>query len=341
MNKGNAHFAVLPFPAWPPLISPLNPSSHCVTLVIMSETVTDHEPLYVLGRLDRATQARFAAGVVAALVIMSSIGFSVLRPWDPYAAISLRVADSPVFLLVRASALLLAVAVLCTIILDGRLPQFGTFAACVGLLYPVAKTGTMAYLMVWLQEGKEFGGQAELRKSWEYMAVEMLVWTLALLAMVLASCGAERWLTSKRRARGGEDHQPSRPPAKLLHSVLSVLITAVAAALLVALFGQSMAKGQVIFAVSAAFFLAALAADQLIEQRDVMTHLIAVPIVGLGAYIGTATRPDRPPGQEALLHVAPNHLASVLPIEYLAAGAAGAILGFWFSEKLRFTKAET
>ena len=102
--------------------------------------MSDNVPAYIVGHLDWPTRLRFAAGVALGLVLFGSIGYSVLQPWDLEGAISLLLAGGKVYLLVRVTAMLLAVAVLSTIIMDARLSLFGVFAAMVGLAYPVVTT---------------------------------------------------------------------------------------------------------------------------------------------------------------------------------------------------------
>jgi len=63
-----------------------------------------------------------------------------------------------------------------------------------------------------------------------------------------------------------------------------------------------------------------------------------VPLVALIVYGYTSANPERPAGLEGILHLPPNHLAGILPVEYLSAGVAATIFGFWTTERMRHSK---
>jgi len=296
----------------------------------MSDMNTGGVPDYIIGHLDWPTRARFVSALIVSLVILATIGFRVLRPWDPFGAISLLLVDGEFIFLLRASAVLLAACVLATIVLGARLSQFGTFAACVGLAYPVAKRGSMDYLMVRLQAGGEFNDP----NLWGFLGLEMLAWTVPLAVMVIGSAVAERWINQSNN--GPPTSQPGTGRV-IVRGVSAVVVTSLVAIALVVLLCRSCEKGQVLFAVAAAFFLAALFGDWATGNRRVLWQVWAVPVVGLCAYGYTWFNPTRPAGLEAILTLSPNNLSAVLPIEYLAAGTAGAIFGFWTSERIRFS----
>jgi len=280
------------------------------------------------------------AALAVSLIIFSTIGFSVLRPWDPESSISLLLADNQWYLLIRVAALLFAVSALSAVIIDGRLPQFGGFAASVGLAYPVIKTGGMDYLMVRMQAGKEFEDPASL---WGYLALEMLGWTVVLAVCVAGSALAERWVSNGQGSQDSSETTRAKKDTKsagqISRGILGTLLTALVATFLVLMLCASRHKGQVIFAVAAAFFLGSLAGDRWAGNRHPLWQVAAVPLVGLFAYLYTwQVDPYRPAGFEAILHVAPNNLASVLPIEYLCAGVAAAIFGTWTAERVRYSK---
>jgi len=302
--------------------------------------MSDNVPAYIVGHLDWPTRLRFAAGVALGLVLFGSIGYSVLQPWDLEGAISLLLAGSKVYLLVRVTAMLLAVSVLSTIIMDARLSLFGVFAAMVGLAYPVVKTAGMAGLMTRMQAGIDIEDTAAMSVLWRQLSSEMLAWAFPLVVSVAGAMLTERWLKTERilPPAGGEP----KPVTTVAHRVdwfsglLGTFVTAVGAGLLILLFCASRHKGQVIFAVSAGFFLASFAGDWISRNRHPVWQVAAVPLVGLAAFIYASWHPQRPPGVlEQVLQIAPNPLAAILPIEYICAGVASAIFGSWMSESTR------
>jgi len=299
----------------------------------MSNVGAHNIPDHIIGHLNWPTRIRFLAAVVLSLLVMGSIGYRVLRPWDPFGPISLLLVDTELLFVLRISVVLLAVAVLTTVIFDGRLPQFGTFAASIGLALPVAKTGGMDYLMIRLQAGTD----PDDPSLWWLLALEMAAWTVPLAVMVVGSAIAERWVARDKPgprtdAKGQEKTGPSWSTG-----ILAVAVTSLVAVILIGIFCQSRQKGQVIFAVAAAFFIAAWLGDYVTANRRVVWQLAAVPVVAVAVYVYTSLNPARPAGLEKIHYLTPNNLSAVLPVEYLAAGAAAVVFGFWTSERVRFS----
>ena len=94
-------------------------------------------------------------------------------------------------------------------------------------------------------------------------------------------------------------------------------------------------RGQVIFAALAAGFLSTLAAHQAFRPSRSICCWIALPILGLIAYLALAWFGS--PAGEPLPN---NPLGSFLPIDYLGPGTFGAMLGLLLSHKLFRNRAE-
>jgi hypothetical protein len=102
----------------------------------------------------------------------------------------------------------------------------------------------------------------------------------------------------------------------------------------------AIARGQIIAAVGGGFFLAAMAARYFTGQHRAHWYVLAVPAVALLAWLvgflnadmSWATGVWKP--FMALKQTPPHALTRVLPIEYLAAGVAGALAGFWSGERV-------
>jgi len=303
---------------------------------------TQTEQRYIIGHLDWNTRVRFAAGLVVALLLFGSLGLMILRPWDPCGAISLQLVDSTLLTLFKVGGLLLAVVVFATIIMEARLPLFGLFAACIGIGLPIAKTAGMSYVMVRQQAGTALERPQDL---WGYLILDTLAWTVVLVTLLVCSMIVEGWV--KKNNNLGELEPPQSetkekkkedtvPP--LWRGVGGMLITAVVALFFIAILAASMRRGQIIFSAIFGFYLAGLVAEQVAENDHPLWQVLAVPIVALAAYAYTWYRPDRPPGLEALLNIAPNSLARVLPVEYIFLGTIGAIFGNWTSHRMRYGK---
>ncbi len=294
---------------------------------------------YVIGHFDWEARGRFTLGVILSAVLFGAFGMNVLGPWDLSGAISLLLVDNQTLLLLRLIGLLVAVGVLSTIIVDGRIKFFGVFVACLGVGLPIMKTAGMGYLMVRLQVGKEFVNSQVL---WAYLVLETCLWAVALFALLAAVYATERWI-GKDAAEPVREKKVAKGKAAgkgkdIFDGILSTVATVVGALIFVSLLAASQDKGQIIFATFTGFLIASFLAEQLTETSHPMWHCLAVPSVAIIAYSYTWMNPDRPPGFEAVLNIAPNSLARILPIEYIFIGTAGVILGNWYSQRLRYFK---
>ena len=93
-----------------------------------------------------------------------------------------------------------------------------------------------------------------------------------------------------------------------------------------------------IFAAMAAFFLAALISDQVLEYNQPLWTVLAVPLLAVGVFYYTWYHPERPAAFENILSRPPNRSAGILPVEYYSVGVAAAIFGVWTSRHMRHSK---
>jgi len=300
---------------------------------------------HIIGHLDWNSRGRFLTGLGISLLLFGSLGRMILKPWDSYGAISLLLADNDVAMLIRTAGLLLAIGAFATLVFDARLPLFGAFAAGIGIGLPILTTGGMDYLMVRQQQAGKVLDQPQV--LWEYLMMETLAWTILLAMLVGATMFVERWFV-KNGSLDTEDVDDSKPAEKekktsatalpWLKGLGAAALTAVVALFLIGVFAVNIRKGQVVFAVVGAFFLAALVSEQIVENDHPAWQVTAVPVVALFAYLYTVFHPDRPAGMESLLNIAPNALARALPVEYIFLGTVGAIFGNWTSHRMRHSK---
>ena len=98
-------------------------------------------------------------------------------------------------------------------------------------------------------------------------------------------------------------------------------------------------KGQVVFALIAAFGLAAFASHQLFAA-PLWCLLLSCPVVAIWVYVGTAHTPQSGALAEAGAHFLPvgRAYAGILPVQYIAVGALAIILGRWCSTATHFVR---
>ncbi len=312
----------------------------------MTEISEQYSEQYIIGHFSWSARIRFITGIVISLVLFMSLGMNVLKPWDPFGAISLLLVNNTFALIVRLIGILIATGILSTIIVSARLPFFGVFSAAVGIAWPISQTAGMDYLMVRLQVGKEFENSQFL---WAYLAFETILWAIVLLVLVIVTLLVETWLN---KTSGSDDNLNLKnhneitskltiktifAKDKIFNGIVSVISTAIFGVIFISLFAASQSKGQIIFAVFAGMFLSAMISEQITPTNHPVWQTLSVILVALIAY-GYSWFNPRPPGLEAVLHIAPNNLARVLPIEYVFIGSAGAIMGVWYSYRLRHSK---
>jgi len=116
---------------------------------------------------------------------------------------------------------------------------------------------------------------------------------------------------------------------------LCFLLCLAIAVSIVALLARSAARGQLLFALLAGCFLAALIAYQVFPTR-LSLPAWAAPVVAAVGYYVLAAAGALHTGQGAWMAVEPCRQA--LPIDWMTAGVGGAILGYWVSSRMHESK---
>ncbi|MHC4561341.1 MAG: hypothetical protein ACYS8X_01055 [Planctomycetota bacterium] len=114
-------------------------------------------------------------------------------------------------------------------------------------------------------------------------------------------------------------------------------MTLILGIVLVALLMQSADRKQVIFAVSISFLVASLVAHQTFPTACSMLVWITPVLVGAGVYALAAVTAGST-GAGAMDWLETPLLARALPIDWIAAGSGGAMLGVWISGRSHETK---
>lgn len=297
----------------------------------------------------------FAACAVAA-GLMWTVGWHVAGPADPKMALTL-VAGGLGIPAAWGGLLVLTMvsAAVGTAISGRRLPEAGLFAAAVGLAVLVLRGGSMEQ---WLgyYPAEDAASRAALMRA---CLIDSLMWAAILAVAWLTTMVAWRWIgashlsidtvadTKEPSAAAGEGVKTPPAFAFSVNGWPALVVT-----VLVALFFiwmtiartpvANIARGQVIGSVLAGLFVGAMTARYFtgIEQPHwyVLAPLVVAVIGYLLGYMNAdmnwaeASNQYKPYAELAI--TPPHALARPLPLEYLAIGTVGCLLGYWFSAKV-------
>jgi len=136
-----------------------------------------------------------------------------------------------------------------------------------------------------------------------------------------------------RQAAGKSADQPGRTGQFAVTGQAMIIAAVVAAGLILCLM-RSADRGQIIFALFASFFVAALAGQYVCPSRYGRLVVLLPIVIGLGAYAlaGAASISGLSGWMETGFY------ARALPVDWLTAGGSGAALGYWLSTRLREAK---
>lgn len=292
-------------------------------------------------------KARFTAACAIAVALFLSVGWTVVRPIDPYAAVTLLLQDRPWPALVGVVAALSVVAsVVATVVAGVPLPHAGVAATAVGLAVMATRGGTMTKLLMY--HGTT---PAERRSLALLLAIEVALWTAAIWAAWLAESAALRWLGA-----AAAPDAPAEPRASTGSRVVDALVrwrdgllggaVCVAVAWIVITLAISrtpasaIERGQVYFAVSLGFFAGALAGHQLWRRGAAGWYALGVAVLAVIGYgLGYVRPTPALPLYAGLATTPPNALFRALPVEYLSMGVVGSLAGYWFSRRLHAGRA--
>lgn len=294
---------------------------------------------------------RIVAACAVAVWLMRAVGWYVIAPADPDMGLTFVLNDQPlVSAWIGILLLSLVASVLGTAISGKRLPEAGMLVGCVGLAALVARGGTMQDVLGY-QAGTE---EATRQKLMLRMCVDTGLWAAIFVANWLAVTAAYRWLWKAPfhfQLSAGASTAPSgdaKSKTGANHARTGWLATG--ATVIAGLFLMNAAlgrtavspvlRGQTIGALVLGFMLIVMAVRYFVAVHDSRWYVAAPLLVALAAYVlgyfnadmgrlDVSFRPFRD-----LATTPPHMLARALPVEYLALGVIGAILGFWSGEKI-------
>ncbi len=123
---------------------------------------------------------------------------------------------------------------------------------------------------------------------------------------------------------------------RLADHIAGLLLTGLAAALVLAILLKSQDPGQVLFACFIAFAAGGFVAGMAVPLAADWSIWLAVPATALVGYWIAASGMAAFPGQVPLLHGSPVYLARGLPVYYVSAGWAGAMTGFYTALRVHY-----
>ncbi len=304
---------------------------------------------------------------ICALVLVPAITliWLLVGPKDPYSAVTIVYHHRPWLAL---PILILFAAVgsgVATVLMAGRLTDFGVFAIGVALAGLSFCGGNLSALLRYQAENANLRGAVH-----GHLALDVLLWTLVAAAGYLACALVEarlyplstdalstkgkggspaasdvwgRWLSRHARLTG----TPSDWATELRQGALAAVICLAVAIVVIRLAAGRpdgpVKAGQVCFAVGLGFWLGAIAANQFCRPALGVWCCLVVPLVALVGHCGVWLNPSLPEALRQytdIVTMAPNGLARGLPIDYLSIGPAAAVLGVWTSRRIHRARSE-
>jgi len=290
-------------------------------------------------------RCRYAVAIGVSALIFATAGWAVASPPGEWGGVSLLVwQNHPTYALLVLALLLLVAATLCTFLVHPDSPHMGMYCALLGLGALSIRGGTVHILNVYAQET-----QTAVRIARE-LALECAVWTALLLLMDAYARALHDWFFTNthwitrsrpdagtallRKSRLGYGVGVSLVVSRTLGTEkikgwlaipLAILWSSAIAMLLLFLFMQSQAKGQVFMACFVAFLVSTLCAYLAFPRVPILAFLLAVPVTAIAGYLWSAHGVAPYPGKAAFF------AARALPIDYFAFGVPGEILGFYWA----------
>jgi len=263
------------------------------------------------------------------------------RPADPLGPATFLPTGSTGGLL-GAAVIFLALAALCGLVTVTSRPEGALAAALLGLGGLSLRSPSMEVLL------RQWEGS--FRGAYTKMGIELLLFAglvlvglvLTVLARRIVAAVRPQWLwhdlregldEKNAKKHAGESHGKKGDRRETLLRCLGCLALAAAiSGALVFVLTQSALRGQIVFAVLASFVVGVAIAHQFLPAPCGMVAWVLPVIVGIAYYIlGTVWV-----GQGGWMDV--RAASQALPIDWIAAGGGGAMLGYWFSARVHETR---
>jgi len=289
-------------------------------------------------------------------------------PRDPLGAVTIVYHDRPWLALPVVLIYAIVGSSLATLLMGGRLGDFGVFAVGVGLAGLSLRGGDLSTLLQY-----EAGTASARGAVHGTLAFDVLLWTLVMAAGYAACVITEACAGFDGPGRGKAEtsakSSKASPPGflsrwlkvaaarngtspewriELRHGLTTLVVTVVIAIVTIRMAAGRLDgpvhAGQVCFAIGLGFWLGAIAASQFCRPAFSAWCCLAVPVVALVGHLGVWMGPELP-AQLAryndIVTMVPNGLARGLPVAYLAVGPAAAVLGTWTGQRVHRVREES
>ncbi len=290
---------------------------------------------------------RLHAAWGVAAVVFWTFGWFALQPWDPRGPVSMLAVERATLSMIEIAALAAVMAAVATVIAGRVFADIGVAAVGIAIAIVSLRGGPTTTLLV----------QAEsLPSLCLALAAEGVFWFLAMTAAVVASAFVMRWVLGEAdEGRPDESNGvtlrdtiaseipfvrcmlsglscPRFTRAELINGLLHAGITAFIALALILIFAaggpeQDIRNGQSCFAVAAAFYIAAGRAQIMFPARTAFWSFASVVIVCVAAYVWAMVMSLQ--ANPTLPTIPTSGFLRVLPVTYVAVGAAGVVMARW------------
>jgi hypothetical protein len=284
---------------------------------IASSTLSDPAHLTLLDKLG------VWAGWGVAGAMFHTLGWMALAPSDPLGAVSLLARGGMGAMLLQAAGLAAVTAAIAAVLSGRQLAYAGPFAAALGLAVVALRGETAEYLLLSAAGSGESPAKAIAAK----LALESVGWLFVVLVALAVSGIVTRWCFGRPH-----DTQHEGTPAPRAIDGLHFTLIATAASLFAfnilttGLDRRAIQHGQVCFVVAASVWLGCFLAHRMVAVWSVLWSILSVALLAIVGYLWAGARspnPNLPPS------VPTSHFLRVLPIQFIAVGAAAAIAAYW------------
>ncbi len=279
-------------------------------------------------------RARYSVAIAVSATLFYTLGWILAAPPAETSGVSLLLwTHSGGLLQALGLAGLLVVAIFAAMFLcHPDSPHAAMYCALLGMGALAIRGGTVTMI---IQEGERSG---LLPQMFQKLAIECIQWGLIVLLAELVThllykklFRNTRWIERMGLPLdalglfGGRLPQiapPTKvPTARIIDNLGALILTSAGAFLLLKIFMQSQTKGQVLFAIFASFGLAAFATRMYFVKADTWPFWLAIPLTAGVGYLLASTKTSYP-------GTINTEIPRALPIDYIALGVPGAILGY-------------
>jgi len=302
-------------------------------------------------------RTRYFVAVVLSAFLFCTIGWYFASPLPEMEGVSLVVWQNHGLLAaIGLAVVLLAATAVCTVLVHPDAPHMGLFCALLGLAGLSIKGGTIHMMLEYGEGPRLFSTLPAMTwtKLSQMLMVESVQWAfLFLIAEVFARLlhdkffANTRWITRnspdlvtealrtkrigvKPKGQGlmGEAHSMAKALQtdklrRRFAAPLAMVVNSAITMLLLKVFLQNEAKGQVLIGCFIAFAISTVMTYLLFSQAPMQAFFLTVPAVAVvGYWYGGRVMPEYP-GHAAF------YMMRALPIDYFSAGMAGVVLGYY------------